>query len=187
MYSSKGFTLIEMLVTLAVLALLLGLAVPSYRTFVLDNRTTSQANDLLASLQLARSEAIKRGVRVTVCKSGDGATCTSFEGWEQGWLTFVDSDGDGQRDTTPAPGERILQVREALSDSGQTLSGGAGLANYISYRPRGDARLADGTPQSGVLVVCDGSEHGDQARVLRIARNGRAEVAKASSAEAAGC
>jgi type IV fimbrial biogenesis protein FimT len=86
---ARGFTLVELMVTLLVLAVLLGLAVPSFRDAALSSRLTGYANDLVASVQVARSEAIKRNASVTLCASTDGSTCAEDVGWEVGWIILV--------------------------------------------------------------------------------------------------
>ncbi|WP_225591893.1 GspH/FimT family pseudopilin [Stenotrophomonas sp. STM01] len=86
---ARGFSLVELIVTVAIAAILAAIAVPSFRSVINANRLTSQSNDLVASLQLARSEAIKRNAQVSVCGSADGATCGG--GWDS-WLTVIESD-----------------------------------------------------------------------------------------------
>jgi type IV fimbrial biogenesis protein FimT len=90
-WQAKGFTLVELMVTLLILAILLGLAVPSFRDASLSSRLTGYANDLVAGVQLARSEAIKRNDTVTLCASEDGATCAEDVGWEVGWIVLTDA------------------------------------------------------------------------------------------------
>jgi type IV fimbrial biogenesis protein FimT len=84
-----GFTLVELMVTLLVVAILLGIAVPSFRDAALSSRLTGYANDLVASVQLARSEAIKRNLTVTLCASVNGSTCAAGVGWEVGWIVLA--------------------------------------------------------------------------------------------------
>src|SRR5262245_7991371 len=94
MSHARGFTLVEMMVTIGAAAILIGLAVPSFMNTIQDAHMTAAANDMLASLQLARSEAIKRHAAVTICNSGEpNKTPASCEGggWDDGWLVFVDS------------------------------------------------------------------------------------------------
>ena len=86
-----GFTLIELMVTLAVLAVLAGIAAPSFMAMIRDNRITTQANNLVGSIQLARSEAAKRGVQITI--RHNGATANN---WDNGWIVFTDWDADGR-------------------------------------------------------------------------------------------
>jgi len=98
----SGVTLVETLVTLAILALVVGLAVPSLQSFYDKNRTSSRQNELIASIQLARSESIKRGVGVAICVREDASTCRASGAdkysypWEQGWLVFHGSAADPQ-------------------------------------------------------------------------------------------
>src|ERR1700760_1109011 len=79
---ASGFTLLEVLMTIAVAAILMGIAIPSFRYITNANRIASELNGLLGDLQFARSEAIKEGRTVTVCQSGDGATCTNSTSWQ---------------------------------------------------------------------------------------------------------
>lgn len=146
-----GFTLIELLVALAVLAILLTIAVPSYRQMVEQARTDSQSGELLTTLQFARSEAVKRNSRVTVCKSSDGETCATAGDWSAGWIVFPDPVSPGTVDT----GEIVLLVHAALSRS--TVTSDAGVANAISFLSSGRARTGAGAMQSGDLAVCPSS------------------------------
>ncbi len=86
---ARGFTLVELMVSLLVLAILLGLAVPSFRDASLSSRLTGYANDLVSSVQIARSEAIKRNLTVTLCASVNGSTCAAGVGWEVGWIILA--------------------------------------------------------------------------------------------------
>lgn len=86
-----GFTLMEMLITIAVLAILVALAVPNFRQFIQNNRLAAQANELVAAMQYSRSEALRRGEVVQVCSSSDQATCGGS--WNQGWIAVVDPGG----------------------------------------------------------------------------------------------
>lgn len=99
---ARGFTLVEMMVTLLVLSILLGLAVPSFRDAALSSRLTGYANDLVASVQVARGEAIKRNASVTLCASTDGATCADDVGWEVGWIILAPRPSDGVEDVVDA-------------------------------------------------------------------------------------
>jgi type IV fimbrial biogenesis protein FimT len=85
----RGFTIVELMVSLIVVGILLGLAVPSFRDAALSSRLTGYANDLVASVQVARSEAIKRNLTVTLCASVNGSTCAAGVGWEVGWIILA--------------------------------------------------------------------------------------------------
>ncbi len=81
-----GFTLFELMVTLAVAALILSLGVPGFRSFIQNNRATTHTNDLVTALNLGRSEATRRGASVLLCSSSDGATCSGSNDWSSGWI-----------------------------------------------------------------------------------------------------
>ena len=142
----RGFSLIELMVTIAVAAILLGIAAPSFQDLVIRNRLATNANQLVTALNLARSEAIKRGTTVSVCKSANGSSCGgSGVNWESGWIVFVNNDDD-----SPAvvdPGEPILRVFPGIA-AGYTLRPNTNFTNFLTYR-------ADGTSnQWGRFVLC---------------------------------
>ncbi len=138
-----GFTLIEMLIVIVILALFASLGVPSFVDTIRENRLVSQANSLVATLHYARSEAIKRRLPVTVCRSVNGTSCVSggTPSWETGWIVFIDdndnnltdaTDGDGQINST----EQLLRVEAALPTS--TLrSADANTNNTVMFRNNG--------------------------------------------------
>ena len=91
----RGFTLIELMVALAVLSTLIVIGVPAFQTFIQNNRQTSEQNRLLLSLLSARSEAVRANVPVVVCTSTNGTSCRDCssddcEKWEEGWIAFTD-------------------------------------------------------------------------------------------------
>lgn len=165
----SGFTLIELLVTVSIAAVVLSIAIPNFIVFVQNTRITSQANDLVTSLNYARSEAIKRGIRTVVCSSATGTSCAASTTWETGWLVFVDCntnntvdpalavcpdwDADGAADAEP-----ILQVRQVL-EGGNTLR--TGVVQRVTYQSTGFSnngdtfRLCDtrGTASGRAIVV----------------------------------
>jgi len=101
--SNKGFTLIELMITLVIAAILLTTAVPGFEALITNNRLSTQANAFIGALHLARSEAIKRNLNVTMCKSGDGQNCSNnTSGFEQGWIMFVDQNNSDTRDNNEA-------------------------------------------------------------------------------------
>lgn len=83
---SAGFTLVELMIAIVVLAFLLGFAVPNFNDASLSGRLNGFANSLSAAVQVARSEAVKRNATITLCASSDGATCDDPGGWEHGWI-----------------------------------------------------------------------------------------------------
>ncbi|MBA2408604.1 MAG: GspH/FimT family pseudopilin [Gammaproteobacteria bacterium] len=170
--SLDGFTLVELVVALAVAAILLTIAIPSFQTLIQSNRMAANANEFIAALNLARSEAIKRGVAVTLCKDGGSASaCNNAANWEAGWIVFSDLNGDGVVDA----GDEVLRVYPAL-DSGYTFNGNNNVTNRVTYNRRGM-----GT--NGTLVMCDDRGFGEHARAIGIARTGRAQAEHATEAD----
>lgn len=172
---SKGFTLVELMTALAVAAIILTVGIPSFREYILANSMTSKVNAFAFDLNFTRSEAIKRGVRVTMCKSADKASCASSGGWEQGWIIYVD---DGSNPEALDPGEQILKVVESFGGS-LTLRGNTNVKNNISYPSSGSIGLGN----SGSLIFCDDrisnfSTDKAKARVVIISPAGRIRTVK---------
>ena len=88
-FRQRGFTLVELMITIALVAILVGLATPSFSSVINSNRLSSQANAFMADLQLARSEAVRRNRTVRFCRSDDGATCSSGTGDWTSWIVVL--------------------------------------------------------------------------------------------------
>ncbi len=102
----RGFTLVELLIALILLALLAGLAAPVFRDLVVDLRIHSAATGFERVIRHARQEAATRRSTVRICPSQDGVTCDGAN-WESGWISYVDRGGDPGRDPT----DPLLRVR----------------------------------------------------------------------------
>lgn len=114
---TRGFSLLELMVTVAIVAIIAMLVAPAFDSMLKANRTRTVANELLASLNLARSEAMLRGQPVSICRSSDGRTCTTAgTGWDKGWIVFVNEDGlaEGATAWRDNDTEELLQVRQDL-------------------------------------------------------------------------
>lgn len=109
----RGLTLIESLMAVVLLALILGLGLPSLQTMLDSNRVARQASWLQSDLRLARAEAVRRGAPVGLCTSTNGTSCTAAASWRQGWIVFSNARGDGAFD--PSVGDQILRIQRAWS------------------------------------------------------------------------
>ncbi|HWM42574.1 MAG TPA: GspH/FimT family pseudopilin [Burkholderiales bacterium] len=160
-HRERGFNLIELLVTLTVMAVVITMGAPALTNFINDMRLSATTNDLLAYFNYARSEAAKRGARVTVCVSADQATCATTESnWAVGAVTFVDTDNDGQVDT----GETVLRVLNPMPGATILATSAFSTSHYFYYRPSGAAN------SQGTLQVC---RSGRNARDVSISNVGR--------------
>jgi type IV fimbrial biogenesis protein FimT len=128
---SKGFTIIEVLITIAVAAILLGVAVPSLQNFTANSQVSAASNSILAGLNLARSTAVTSGEEVVICPSADESTCAGNQ-WSKGWIVFDNADGNG----TLAEAEKIRVV----SQSGNLT--GSEYENSIVFEQDGTTTLS---------------------------------------------
>ena len=164
----RGVTLMEVMIVVGIVGVLLAFAVPSFQEFVARNRLDGAAQDLMTSLQLARSEATRRGAQVTMRLSGTAGS----KDWGSGWTMFVDADADGVLDT----GEEVIRQGMALT-APLTLYGSSNFDTTIAFTR--DGRL---TNAGGYLVLCQGgslTEDG-QSRARAVLVNGAGRVRMAA-------
>lgn len=159
----QGVTLPELVITIAIAAILFAVAIPSFMTSVRSHRLTTVTNELVSALTLARSEAIKRGQYVVIRKAGTN--------WENGWRVFVDI----SRDTVSTKNEfnvgtdSELRFFDGLADS-YTLRGNNNFVNFIAYQP-------DGTSNNiGSFAICEG-ENVQGAKLVIVNAVGRMRIA----------
>ena len=164
----SGFTLIELMVTLGILAIVLSVGVPSYRGLVMDNRMASQANLFATSIKLARSNAVRFQRNATVCASAnfDAAvpTCSASTDWSDGWIVWVDKDRDAATDAN-----EIISVFGPVHQASELKSTSA---NRFTYDGRGFAATA-----AGALTLCD-NRTGEMGRVIKVNATGRTNIAR---------
>lgn len=158
-----GFNLLELLITMSVAAILLTIAVPSFRYVTNSNRIASEVNGLLGDLQYARAEAIKEGRTVTVCVSLDHATCSNSTAWQSGWIVFSDPTDVGVVDA----GETILRIQNTFSSSDTYLA--SNNVSAVTFNREGYAiGIANGT----LLTLHDSSNTSVWTRCLSIGLSG---------------
>lgn len=149
--------MIELLITMVIAAVLFGIAIPQMGTLIKNSRITTQINDLMADLNLARSEAIKRNTNVVVCKSNNptvtppSCNTTGTDPWQSGRLVFVDVDGSNTY--TTAANDVLLRITEPLSGGNSLTPNGAPVENFVSYSRTGlPASALTGAPY---FALCD--------------------------------
>lgn len=156
---ARGFTLVEMMMTVFLAALLLLLGVPAFNDAMLGAKLGTFANDLYASIQLARGEAIKRNVQVTVCASDDGLTCAASGDWEQGWIV--------------TDGTSVLQKQEALPAHFKVVEGSGTLS--LVFEPIGVGAT------TASFTICRNDPVGPQKRMLSVTGTGSTYVTRDSA------
>lgn len=155
----SGLTLIELLIGIALLAVLMALAAPSFQAQLAESQLTSATNALLGSLMQARAQAIRLGRRVTLCRSFDQQQCDTdaLRGWETGWLMFIDGDRAGSNDAQLSPTDILLARSEPLPAS-LRVRGNSFVDQYISFAASGEARQLSGSfIPTGTIQVCSTS------------------------------
>lgn len=165
-HNEKGFTLVELMVTLSVAAILLTQGVPAFRSTIQNSRISSNTNDLVADINVARSEAISRNVAVILCRSDDpnaaGAGCDGAGTWDTGWLVFADEDGSGD---FSAANDTLINIGQPAPVTITIASNGV---NNLQYNSNGTTSSA----ADSIFAICDdrGVEFGREVRVNTIGR-----------------
>jgi len=144
------------MITIFVFAILMAIAVPSFRDASLGARLSSIANNMVASVQLARSEAIKRNTVITLCASSDGSTCDDAADWDKGWVVRDDVAGT------------VIQAQQALP-AGWKLTQ-AGGTDPVAFQPIGVGATA------ATFKACRSQPVGKQERVVTVTATGMAYV-----------
>jgi type IV fimbrial biogenesis protein FimT len=178
---SRGFTLLELMMTVAVLGVLLAIGVPSFTETIRNNRTAAQANELVLALNVARSEASKRGLPVTICAADaarTGCAGATASDWGNGWLVFLDQGAAGTIDA--GAGDVVLQTSRPVSDGLQLGSNNLG---FVRFGRSGALTNAAAIPV-GAAAVTFGLQHehcsGANRRVIAIDRTGRTNLTKSA-------
>jgi type IV fimbrial biogenesis protein FimT len=161
-----GFTLLELIITVSIAAILMGLGVPSFINTIRTNRLAGATNEMISTFMYARSEAIKRNAQISVCKSSDGSTCASGSaGWETGWITYVPTNANGNF----TAGDTVLNVHEPLN-SALSATGNNNLTSRVLFSSLGLAPA-----RMGAIVIVSPSDN-TNTRTICIAYSGRARL-----------
>jgi type IV fimbrial biogenesis protein FimT len=165
MKTQSGFTLIELMVTLAVGIVILAIGLPSIMTMVSSNQAAGYANDLVGAIRLARSEAVKRADSVTICASNANQTGCSSNNWNNGWVVFLDDDSNSTFNT----GDTILKVWPIPVDERANLAFESTSPNSIRFDSAGGN--VTGAPIQFAFEKSDC--HANQARQISVSIMGR--------------
>jgi type IV fimbrial biogenesis protein FimT len=161
--AASGFTLLEAMMAITVMAILMAIAVPSFRDASLSSQLRASANDLAASAYFARSEALKRNAVITLCMSGDGETCAASGGWEQGWIVL-----SGDPDIDPLKAQPAAPTGQRISTGGVTS---------LSFQPTAVGATA------ATFTVCRATPSvGSEERVVTIDATGRPWIRRTANA-----
>ena len=171
--ATAGFTIAEMAIALALLGVLLAAAVPAYADWIQAYHLRNYAEHLSGSIAFARSEALTRATRVTMCPS-TGSRCGGASDWGNGWIVYVDADGDGSL----GDGESVVRT-ERVPAPDIRVSANRPLESYVSFTALGHARLVNGALQMGTFVAC---RRGQRAIRVVLANSGRVRLDKTTDA-----
>jgi len=168
-----GFTLIDLLTTLAVVSILFGFGLPNFSSQIQNTKVRAAAQEMLDSLELTRTKAVATNSRVTMKNRGD---------WNSGWEVFIDKNNDGDRSTNETT---ITQID---SHSGVFIKANTHVNDYVSYTGTGESRNANGSDsngafQAGSFKVCP--EDKGKGLKLIISRGGRVRQSEISAQECA--
>jgi type IV fimbrial biogenesis protein FimT len=173
MNTVRGFTLFELLIALAVAAVLFGVALPALSNGLEAARSLDARSSLLTSLTIASNQATLTGSRAVLCPSRTGSSCVNSADWSQGWIVFLDADGNREMDS----GESILQQTGALAGKVR-LHSTVGRTRIVFQGNGGNAG------SNVTFTLCDGRGV-TQARTLILNNQGRLHEASANAAEIA--
>ena len=165
--TQRGLSLIELIVTMAIAAIVLGVGVPTFGNVIADNSMASNANRFVASINLARSSAVRYQRPAVICASSNynatTPTCDAGTDWSNGWIVYVDKDRDGAVDA-----DEVQSVFEPMDDD---VSFASGAVASFTYDARGFVNNGDN------LTLCD-DRTGEMGRQVRVNAAGRVSVVR---------
>lgn len=185
--ATAGFTLVEMMVVLIIMAILIVFALPSYRNLVSDSRMQGEINDLHTDMELARSAAIKQGLPVTICESpaptAAAPACGTSGEWNTGWVAFTDTANNQTYST--AGGDQLLRAHAALEGT-DTLLSAAGVPGVTFNRMGGTTAPANAST-TGVFTLRDPTDNPGLQRCVIVSETGTTAVDAPQTRNEANC
>lgn len=179
----RGLTLIELIVTLAIVAIVSTLGVPSFSTALKNSRLTTEVNRFVSHIQLARSEAVKRNRTATICRNGGQQSCgnSANASYHTGWLVYVDMSGRDD-DYDPGDNDQLVQIGDAASSDITINSDQAG-NRWLSFAPNG---MLDENGQIARYVFCadNASTAAIPGRLVTISVSGQPRITKRAAGTA---
>jgi type IV fimbrial biogenesis protein FimT len=168
MKTEFGMTLVELLVTVTLVAILLVVGLPSYQSITTTNRMAAEMNALISDLQYARGEAVKEGQPVTMCASSNGTACSNSTNWANGWLIFSDANGNRSVNT----GEAVLRIQSALGST-DTLTSSS--LQAVTFNRNGFSSNA------GSIKLGDAAGSSDRIQCVKLSVVGYAQLLSGTS------
>lgn len=170
--AAAAFTLIESVAGLAIVAVLGALAAPLFRDWIAAYQLANHARHIAETMAIARTEAVRRGHRVGLCKSTNRRQCDDGAVWDAGFVVFVDPNRSGHVDADAT----VIGIGSP-APPGITIHANRPLEDYVSYTSLGNARMLSGALQMGTFTVC---RSGFKALNVVLANSGRVRVEKTS-------
>ncbi len=176
---NKGFTLLELIIIVAIIGLTTAFAAPGLSDMIKNNRISGSANDFVAAMQYAKAEAASRVNPVTLCqRNALGTGCVADGGWQQGWIVFTDFDGSQNVNGD----DEVLMRHEALH--AQITFGGTGnMSTAVTYNPSGTTTITT----TEEMILCDDRLFAESAKGILVTITGRGAVMKASDTSQDAC
>ena len=165
----RGFTLVELAVTVVVLSVMMAMAAPLFTGMTNGNRLTSNANEIVAAMQIARSEAVRRNASTFFCESDNGTTCTNNSPW-RGWLVFADADNDTVVDADEIVRTGVIEVPTQVIASPSITN------RRVLFRADGLAYAGNNMLEANMRVCLPVTNPGQNVRDINIAIGGRIAV-----------
>jgi type IV fimbrial biogenesis protein FimT len=167
----SGFTLIELMIVVAIAAILLSLAAPTFREMLVKRSVQAAGETLASDMRFARSEALKRSARTVICQSADGAKCSAVVGsWSDGWIVYVDPAAVALAANTVVPAKDLVKVQQPLANIASIQS--VVVANTLPTYSFGPTGHAVGV-FSSVVITPTGSVPAGSTRLFCVSFSGR--------------